>query len=65
MCSLIMHIVFGLGQKTDSLFPEKDGLVPSRAWKRKVKGEKWWPGETLSAAIGQSFLFVRRFKLRA
>jgi penicillin-binding protein 2 len=49
---------FGLGQKTDSLFPEKEGLVPSRAWKRNAKGEKWWPGETLSAAIGQSFLLV-------
>lgn len=49
---------FGLGQKTDSLFPEKDGLVPSHAWKRNAKGEKWWPGETLSAAIGQSFLLV-------
>jgi len=49
---------FGLGQKTDSVFPEKDGLVPSRAWKRGAKGEKWWPGETLSASIGQSFLLV-------
>ncbi len=49
---------FGLGQKTDSLFPEKDGLVPSRAWKRSAKGERWWPGETLSASIGQSFLLV-------
>jgi penicillin-binding protein 2 len=49
---------FGLGQRTDSLFPEKEGLVPSRAWKRNAKGEKWWPGETLSAAIGQSFLLV-------
>ncbi len=49
---------FGLGQKTNSLFPELDGLVPSRAWKRAVKGEKWWPGETLSASIGQSFLLA-------
>ena len=28
---------FGLGQKTNSLFPELDGLVPSRAWKRAEK----------------------------
>ena len=49
---------FGLGKSTGSLFPEKEGLIPSRSWKRKVKGEKWWPGETLSAAIGQSFLLV-------
>lgn len=49
---------FGLGEKTNILFPEKTGLVPSREWKRAVKGEPWWPGETLSAAIGQSYLLA-------
>lgn len=50
--------LFGLGKKTDISFAEKEGLVPSRAWKRAAKGERWWQGETLSAAIGQSFLLV-------
>ncbi len=49
---------FGLGQPTASIFREQTGLVPSRAWKRKVKGERWWQGETLSASIGQSYLLV-------
>ena len=49
---------FGLGQKTDIIFPEKPGLIPSREWKMGSKGERWWPGETLSVAIGQSFLLV-------
>lgn len=49
---------FGLGQKTDMLFSEKVGIVPSRAWKYNNKGERWWPGETLSVAIGQSFSLV-------
>jgi len=49
---------FGLGQKTDILFPEKVGLIPTRDWKLTVKGEPWWPGETLSVTIGQSFLLV-------
>lgn len=49
---------FGLGEKTNSLFSEKTGLIPSRAWKKKVKGERWWTGETLSASIGQSYLLV-------
>jgi penicillin-binding protein 2 len=49
---------FGLGTKTNSTFPEKSGLVPSSSWKKMVKGEPWWPGETLSAAIGQSFLLA-------
>jgi len=49
---------FGLGKKTESPFPEQQGLIPTAAWKRKYKGERWWPGETLSAAIGQSFMLV-------
>ena len=37
---------------------EKTGLVPTTKWKLNVKQERWWPGETLSAAIGQSFLLA-------
>jgi penicillin-binding protein 2 len=47
---------FGLGQKTNIIFPEQEGLVPTSAWKNKEKGEPWWPGETLSCSIGQSYL---------
>ena len=50
--------IFGLGEKTNVLFSEKTGLVPCRAWKKSVKKERWWAGETLSAAIGQSFILV-------
>ncbi len=49
---------FGLGKKTNIIFAEKEGLVPSSAWKKRVKGERWWPGETLSASIGQSYALV-------
>lgn len=48
----------GLGQVTNSILPENPGLIPTRKWKRETKGESWWPGETLSAAIGQSFMLV-------
>jgi len=34
------------------------GIIPSQEWKKVFKGESWWTGETLSAAIGQSFLLV-------
>jgi len=47
---------FGLGQKTNALFPEQQGLVPDKKWKLEHKGERWYKGETLSASIGQSFL---------
>jgi penicillin-binding protein 2 len=49
---------FGLGEKTNIIFPETSGIVPSNEWKRIVKGERWWKGETLSVVIGQSFLMV-------
>jgi penicillin-binding protein 2 len=49
---------FGLGQKTNLLFSEQEGLIPTSAWKMRVKRERWWPGETLSASIGQSYLLV-------
>jgi penicillin-binding protein 2 len=49
---------FGLGQKTNFLLYEKEGLIPTTAWKLANKKEKWWKGETVSASIGQSFLMV-------
>jgi penicillin-binding protein 2 len=49
---------FGLGKKTNIVFSEKMGLVPNREWKFDYKGERWWPGETLSVTIGQSFLLA-------
>ena len=49
---------FGLGRKTGFAISEQGGLVPTRNWKRSIKGENWWKGETLSASIGQSYLLV-------
>jgi len=49
---------FGLGKPTGIIFPERSGVVPSREWKLNTKGELWWPGETLSVTIGQSFLLA-------
>lgn len=48
---------FGLGEKTGIDLPgESSGLVPSRAWKRKTKGQGWYPGETVIAGIGQGYM---------
>ncbi len=49
----------GLGQKTGIDLPgEKEGLVPSSDWKRRILGQPWFPGETISVAIGQGPLLV-------
>ena len=32
---------------------EQDSLVPSSEWKKQRTGERWYPGETVSVAIGQ------------
>lgn len=50
---------FGLGQKTGVELPsERMGIVPSKDWKLRVKGQPWIAGETISVAIGQGFVSV-------
>ena len=50
---------FGLGKRTGIDLPsERPGLVPSPEWKLRVKGEPWYPGETISVSIGQGYLTV-------
>lgn len=50
---------FGLGRETGLELPsERGGIVPSTAWKERVRHEPWWPGETISAAIGQGYVTV-------
>lgn len=45
---------FGLGKETGvDLNQESSGFLPSAAWKEQVKGEAWYPGDTLHLAIGQ------------
>ncbi len=50
--------IFGLGEPTEILFPEKKGLVPNRQWKKRALKSRWFTGETLSVCIGQSYLLV-------
>jgi penicillin-binding protein 2 len=45
--------LLGLGEATGLEVAKKEGLLPTRAWKREAWGEPWYPGETLSVAIGQ------------
>ncbi|MFO7581559.1 penicillin-binding protein 2 [Guyparkeria sp.] len=55
---------FGLGQPTGIDLPgEKSGLIPSRDWKRRVKDEIWFPGETVIAGIGQGYMLTTILQL--
>jgi len=47
----------GLGKKSGvELDNERSGVVPSSQWKAQRFGERWYPAETLSAAIGQGYV---------
>jgi len=49
--------LFGLGQKYGfELAEERAGLVPTKDWKYGQLGEKWQPGETIVASIGQGYV---------
>ena len=56
--------MFGFGVKTgvDST-GERNGISPSREWKRGHNGMPWFPGETLIAGIGQGFMLVTPLQL--
>lgn len=50
---------FGLGEEYDFELPEeKPGLIPDKAWKRRVVGDKWRPGDTINASIGQGHVLA-------
>jgi penicillin-binding protein 2 len=55
---------FGFGVKTgvDST-GERNGILPSREWKRGHDGMPWFPGETLITGIGQGFMLVTPLQL--
>lgn len=50
---------FELGRPTGiDLEGEKTGLVPDPEWSRRVRRHPWYPGETISVAIGQGALLT-------
>jgi len=54
----------GLGRRTGIDLPaEQEGLVPSEDWKKRVFNQKWYPGETISVAVGQGATTVTPLQL--
>lgn len=55
---------FSYGSKTNiDLHEESSGFVPSIEWKRNVKKEAWFKGETLITSIGQGYLTATPLQL--
>jgi len=51
--------LLGFGERTGIDIPgEKQGLVPDPEWSLERRGAPWYPGETISVAIGQGPLLV-------
>ena len=56
----------GLGQKLGiDLIGELEGIIPDIQWKRDVKKDVWYDGDTLNLSIGQGFLLVTPLQLNA
>jgi penicillin-binding protein 2 len=55
---------FGMGDTTGIDLPgERDGLIPTPAWKLAVMGESWQGGETLISGIGQGYVLTTPLQL--
>jgi penicillin-binding protein 2 len=55
---------YGFGRPTGiSLAGENPGICPSTAWKKDYFGIPWFPGETISCAIGQGYNLVTPLQL--
>ncbi|MEH6580977.1 MAG: penicillin-binding protein 2 [Halioglobus sp.] len=55
---------YGLGSRTGvDTTSERPGVLPSTKWKRNVKATVWYPGETLSAGIGQGYMLTTPLQL--
>jgi len=56
--------LFGFGQPTNiDTDTELAGLVPSPEWKEKARHAEWYPGDTISAGIGQSYILTTPIQL--
>ena len=55
---------FGFGRPTGIDMPgELPGVLPSKEWKRRAKGESWYHGETVITGIGQGFFLTTPLQL--
>jgi len=55
---------FGFGDRTGiDTTSERAGVLPSTHWKLATLGQPWYPGETVSAGIGQGYMLASPLQL--
>jgi penicillin-binding protein 2 len=55
---------YGLGRAHgDRYHSGAPGVLPSTQWKRGAMNQVWYPGETLSAGIGQGYMLATPLQL--
>ena len=55
---------YGFGDRTGiDTTNERRGVLPSTRWKREAMAQAWYPGETLSAGIGQGYVLSTPMQL--
>ncbi len=55
---------FGFGRETGiDLASERSGVLPSKEWKRRNRGEPWYHGETVIAGIAPGFTLTTPLQL--
>lgn len=55
---------FGFGERTGiDVYEESQGLMPSKEWKMVRHKQNWYPGDTVSLGIGQSYWSITPIQL--
>lgn len=62
MSKYLSYFGFGVNPALD-ISEARDGILPSREWKRAVKGRAWYPGDSLNFAIGQGYFLTTPLQL--
>jgi len=55
---------FGFGDNlTIDVGYARTGVLPSKEWKRRTRGEPWYPGDTINSSIGQGYMWATPLQL--